>query len=74
MWTVNEINGVSIETELTHLQGGTIIKAWGRGRIYTYFVRGHLGWREVRLLRTEPSRYTGLLSQSFCRITDKPVK
>jgi len=29
MWTVDEINGVSVETELTHLQAGTIIKTWG---------------------------------------------
>jgi hypothetical protein len=74
MWTVYKINGVSVETELTHLQGGTIIKLGGRRRVYTYFVRGHRGWHDVRLRRTEPGRYTGLLSQSLCRITDKTVK
>lgn len=30
MWTVDEINGVSVESELMHLQGGTIIKPWGK--------------------------------------------
>lgn len=55
-------------------RGKLLLKVGGRECVYTYFVRCHRRWRDIRLFGTEPSRYTGLLSQSFRRVSDKPVK
>jgi len=72
---LDEIDCITVKAELMHLQGCVaVIRHRYVMETCAYFFWGHRGWHDVRLVRTEPCRYTGLLSQGLRCVTHKSVK